>query len=395
MIKNILLILSSDLISKLIGVLSIFMLAKLLSVGEFGRYNYIIMVLTLYAIAIKPFATAYMRDFKFHGYKNYDLSYNIFSIILLVPLGLIFYYILDTVSVFLIFLFAFHQLLIINLLTYLNAFEMYKQYAFLNFLQNFVTLFIVSFFYFFYLNSDTGVEQILIVIYSSILLAYAFAAKKLFKNIIFNINIKNNILFFKSSVFLIGYTMIMPLTGFMDMYFIDNYLSEYDLGLYAFSLKIFAIALVGLSPLLTVLRIKQIDRLKEKNVLEYVSKNFIKVFLSAFAFSVIIIIGAYILTTSFFIEYNESLLATYILIATAFVSYVTIPFSFLMAARRYKEVFVIGVIALMINFIVNFYFIEQFGILAAATSTFLAHSFINITFFILSMIYFKKDKMYG
>jgi len=63
-----------------------------------------------------------------------------------------------------------------------------------------------------------------------------------------------------------------------------------------------------------------------------------------------------------------------------------------MAFRKYKLVFINSLIALIINFLINYYFIPLYGIIAAAASTFTAYAFINTSSAFLSYHLSVKDK---
>lgn len=393
MIKNILMILSSDLIAKGLGFIFVLLLAKLLTVEQFGIYNYLITTLALFSIIIQPIAQVYLRDFKFFEYKAYNVFYNIIPIVLFIPMGLILNNILKLEYPILLFIFFIYQLILINLQTLLNAKEHYKQFSLINIISQFSNLIVILYFYIFYNIDSIGLEKLIIIIYSAssvVLVMYILRIKNDFILLIDYKVIKG---FFKDSSYLIAYWSLLPLIGFLDLFYAEKYLGNHDLGLYAFSQKIFAIALIGLSPIQTVLRIKQIDIVKEKNIMFFIKSNFRKVLFIGLLFYLLMIVFTYIVTFYFFEEYKKSFNISIILVTIAFISYITVPFNFLQAARKYKEVFYIGLISIVLNLIIKELFIDLYGIYAIVWSTFITFCFINISFFICSIYYFGTKKL--
>jgi O-antigen/teichoic acid export membrane protein len=178
--------------------------------------------------------------------------------------------------------------------------------------------------------------------------------------------------------------------SFIGMYFVEKYIDNYELGLYAFSLKIYAVSMIGLAPMLTVLRIRQIDIARESEFKAFFKRNIKKVTWFASGFYALSLIGTLILTYIFFQEYKSSIAATVILVSTSFFSYLTIPFSFLMAFRKYKIVFLLSLISLFLNISINYFFIPMYGIVAAATSHFISFSMINVSGAVCTILIFAK-----
>lgn len=394
MIKNILLILSSEFIAKVIGFFFILLLAKILTVEQFGIYNYLITTLSLFSIIIQPIAQVYLRDFRFFEYKSYNIFYNIIPIIFFIPMGWIINNILKLEYSILIFIFFIYQLILINLQTFLNAKEYYKQFSLISILSQFCNLFIILLFYYFYDMNSINLEKFIIIIYSISSLILILYASKINNCIILTVDFKIIKKFFKDSSYLIAYWSLLPLIGFLDLYYTEKFLGNKDLGIYAFSLKFFTIALVGLAPIQTVLRIKQIDIVKENKIIFFIKSTFKKVLVMGLFFYILLIAFTYIITFYFFEEYEESFNISLILITIALISYITVPFNFLQAARKYKEVFYIGLISIALNLTIKELFIDLYGIYAIAWSTFITFCFINISFFMGSLYYFglKKEK---
>jgi len=186
------------------------------------------------------------------------------------------------------------------------------------------------------------------------------------KEIEFNFDLSKFKKLTSASKFFIFYTAIIPLFTFIDSFFVDAYLTEEDLGIYSFSLKIYNISLMLIVPIFTVLNIKQIEIAKENNYLAFVHNKFKKVFL----FSTIIFIAAiffnWIITSFIYFQYKSAFLISNILMFGSYITYITLPFSFLIAYRKYKHLFFLGVIAILFNMTINYFFIEKNGMFIAA-----------------------------
>jgi O-antigen/teichoic acid export membrane protein len=146
----------------------------------------------------------------------------------------------------------------------------------------------------------------------------------------------------------------------------------------------------------TVLRIRQIDIVRRADYRVFFTRNIKKVLISSCAFYIVLLAGAFFLTHFVFPEYKASTTSTNILLTTAFISYLTIPFSFLQAFRKYRTVFILSLISLALNITINHYFTPSFGINAAAFSNMISFSFINIMGMLISLFIYGKDEIqYG
>jgi O-antigen/teichoic acid export membrane protein len=142
-----------------------------------------------------------------------------------------------------------------------------------------------------------------------------------------------------NSKFLILHIAILPFVAFIDSYFVEKYLTGQDLGLYSFSLKVYSISLLLFAPILTVLNVKQIEIAKEKSYLLFLKKNLKKVFVLSTILLIVVVIINLVITQYIYLDYKNSFLDTSILLLAAYVSYISMPFSFLIAYRKYKQLF--------------------------------------------------------
>lgn len=389
MIKKVFTVLTGDVLAKILALIITFLLAKNLSVGNFGIYNYLLGILGLTGIVITPFSNIYLRDHRYFQFEKYDFSYIWISLIL----SVIFFGVLKNFIYpipWYLFLFVIAYILLEAGKSYFNSYEEYVKFSMLYVLRE-TGIFAAIAYFIFILNTKTPTLLIFWAQFISLVLMMLYLFISIDKK---KINFRIDLSFirkaYSDSCYLIFYWSLLPIIGFMDMFFVKKYLNDYDLGLYAFSLKLYQISLIGLAPMLTVLNIKQIDVARDLRYVGFFKRNIKKVSVLAFAFYLLCLLMVFLITFFFFKEYKPSFWATVILVSTSFFSYLTLPFSFLMAFRRYKLVFINSVAALMLNFIINYRFIPVYGIIAAAFATFAAHLFINLSGFIWSYVLFGK-----
>ncbi|QXP63431.1 hypothetical protein H0I29_04895 [Polaribacter sp. R2A056_3_33] len=390
MFKNIFKILSSHIIVKSLGLANIAVVLIFLSIKDFGEYSYSLLLLHLGAIIIDPFLSSYLVDFKTYSYKKFNFGI-LFLSILLAPL---FFYIIShlnpKLNLYLFFLFITTFIIGTSLKSYLNVKERYYNYGIVDVVRQ-VSIFGTTILFFYVLDSNNYLELLeinyLVSFLAMVFLGVLFVKKR---EVEFSITFdKLKTLLFRSK-FLIFYTALIPFISFIDSYFVDAYLSEKSLGIYSFSLKVYNISLMLVVPIFTVLNIKQIEIAKNDDYILFVKKSFKKVLLFSFALFLIAILFNFIITHYIYKEYIISFWNTNILMLGAFITYVTLPFSFLIAYRKYKYLFSLGVLAILFNIIVNYFFIEKYGMRIAAFSTFLSQLIINLGSAILSYILLNK-----
>ena len=392
MFKNIFKILSSHIVVKSLGLVNIAIVLFFLSVEDFGNYSYSLLLLNLIAVIVDPFLSSYLVDYKTFNYKKFNFGILILSIILSPAFYFIISYLNKDLNLIICMLFTATFLVGTSLKSYLNVKERYYSYGIVDIIRQ-LGIFFTTIIFFYILDSNNYIELLefnyLVTFLAMISIAIVFLKKE---EIEFNINftrLKNQTI---QSKFLIFYTALVPFISFIDSYFVDAYLTEEDLGIYSFSLKIYNISLMLVVPIFTVLNIKQIEIAKENNYLTFISKNFKKVIL----FSVVIFLGTFlfnwIITNYIYLEYKSSFWNTNILMFGSFITYITLPFSFLIAYRKYKYLFTLGVLAILFNIIINYFFIEKYGMMIAAFSTLLSQLIINFGAAFLSYILLRNNK---
>lgn len=392
MLKNILSVLTGDIAAKFFSFLTIIFLTKTLSVPEFGIYNYTISLLGLVSISIEPFANSYLRDHRYYSLRKYNYSYILFAFMI----GLAIFFFIDTfikdITFPLFLVFALNYYIVAMAKNYYNVQENYKHFSIVNILQQLSLLAIIFVLVYFWKITDAD-----ILISYSYLLSFIIILTYLYKRINrehFSADFKYFLSgrYFKDSFYLLLYWCILPILAFTDLYFIHKFLGNYELGLYSIASKFYMISLIALTPLLTVIRIKQIDVVKEDGINNYYKKMFFKALFSALGMLLSMVVVVLLSLKYVFPEYSGATAASLILILSSFFSYLFIPFSFLLALRKYSMVFIISLAALCINLLVNFFFVPRYGIIASSSATFLTQFSINFFNALATYVLIKKRK---
>ncbi|MDA9349791.1 oligosaccharide flippase family protein, partial [Polaribacter sp.] len=277
MLKNIIKIFTSHLIVKAIGILNIVIVLLFFSVENFGNYSFIILVLNLFAITVDPILSSYLVDYKFFNYDRYNFGILIITLFL----GVLSYLLLDAfilnIPIVLFTLFSITYAISASLKSYLNIKDRYYDYGIVDVVRQCCIL-ITTIIYFYGFNYNEALELLefnyLISSIAMILLAILFLKKA---EIEFSLQIQKLKTLLLNSKFLIFYTAIIPLITFIDSYFVESFLTEEDLGMYSFSVKIYSISLMLVVPIFTILNIKQIEIAKEHNYLNFIRGNFKKI----------------------------------------------------------------------------------------------------------------------
>jgi O-antigen/teichoic acid export membrane protein len=392
MFKNIAKIFTSHIVVKTIGLANIAFVLFFLSVKDFGEYSYLFLLLNLVAIIIDPLLSAYLVDSKTFNYKKYNFGVLIISLILTPFFYLFINFFYNKLSVTLFILFSATYFISAILKSYLNIKERYYNYGIVDVVRQ-LSIFCTTVFFFYFLNSNSYIELLefnyLVSFIGMIFIAIIFLKKE---EIEFNINFSRLKKQTFQSKFLIFYTALIPFISFIDSYFVDAYLTKEDLGIYSFSLKVYNISLMLVVPIFTVLNIKQIEIAKEGNYMLFVKKSFKKViFFSSMIFLVTLLFN-WLITNYIYLEYKSSFWNTNILMFGSFITYITLPFSFLIAYRKYKYLFALGIIAVLFNILINYFFIEKYGMLVASFSTFLCQLIINLGAAIISFFLLRNSK---
>jgi len=393
MFKSISKIFSSHVAVKIIGLANIAITLSFLTVDNFGEYSYYLVLLQLVSITCDPFFSSYLQDFRTYNYQKYNLGILIFPIILLPFFYLVILKFKSDFKLIIFILFCCFYILSAVLKSFLNAKERYSEYGLVDVFRQ-TSIFISTIAVFYFLKNNDFIFLLTInyvVALSVIFILFIILIKKDEIALIPEYLILKKII--KDSKYLILYAILIPFISFIDSYFVETYFTSKDLGLYSFSLKIFNISVLLIIPIQTVLNIKQIEIAKENGYKIFFKTYFKKIVI----FSSVVFVGAilfnWIVTNFIYTEYQSTYWVSNILLCTSFFSYLSLPFSFLLAYRKYQLLFGLAVLGIFINIFINYFFISQYGIYAAAISTFLALTIINLGGAILSYFTLKENEV--
>ena len=394
MFKNILKIFSSHIVVKALGLLNVVIIINALSLKNFGEYSYYLVTLGLITIIVNPIFSSYLIEFRINEFKKFNFGLLVVPLILITPFYFGISYLKNQVNFSIFILFSFTYILYAVLKYYLNVKEKYFEYGIVDITLQLIIL--VSSIIVIYAYQSNDFIFLLFFTYSatftsSIILYFILVKRKDFEFSIDYNRIKTLVL---KSKYFIFYSVITPFIAFIDSYFIDNYLLESELGYYSFSLKLFNISMMLIVPITTVLNIEQIKIAKQDNYWVFVNDNFKKVLSLASVFFIAAVLVNIIVLWFVFPEYKPSFWTTNVLLATSFIIYLCLPFSFLMAYKKYKQLFKLALTAIVIDIIINFLFIEQFGVIASAFATFFAYFIISFGGAIMSFVLLKKNKIF-
>lgn len=394
MFKNILKIFSSHIVVKALGLLNVVIIINALSLKNFGEYSYYLVTLGLITIIVNPIFSSYLIEFRINEFKKFNFGLLVVPLILITPFYFGISYLKNQVNFSIFILFSFTYILYAVLKYYLNVKEKYFEYGIVDITLQLIIL--VSSIIVIYAYQSNDFIFLLFFTYSatftsSIILYFILVKRKDFEFSIDYNRIKTLVL---KSKYFIFYSVITPFIAFIDSYFIDNYLLESELGYYSFSLKLFNISMMLIVPITTVLNIEQIKIAKQDNYWVFVNDNFKKVLSLASVFFIAAVLVNIIVLWFVFPEYKPSFWTTNVLLATSFIIYLCLPFSFLMAYKKYKQLFKLALTAIVIDIIINFLFIEQFGVIASAFATFFAYFIINFGGAIMSFVLLKKNRIF-
>lgn len=393
MFKSISKIFSSHVAVKIIGLANIAITLSFLTVDNFGEYSYYLVLLQLVSITCDPFFSSYLQDFRAYNYQKYNLGILIFPIILLPFFYLITLKFKSDFKLIIFILFCLYYILSAVLKSFLNAKERYSEYGLVDVFRQ-TSIFISTIAVFYFLKNNDFIFLLTInyvVALSVIFILFIIFIKKDEIALIPEYLILKKII--KDSKYLILYATLIPFISFIDSYFVETYLTSKDLGLYSFSLKIFNISVLLIIPIQTVLNIKQIEIAKENGYKIFFKTYFKKIVIFSSVVFVSAILFNWIITNFIYTEYQSSYWVSNILLCTSFFSYLSLPFSFLLAYRKYQLLFGLAVLGIFINILINYLFISQYGIYAAAISTFLALTIINLGGAILSYFTIKENEV--
>nr|WP_279326130.1 oligosaccharide flippase family protein [Bacillus sp. FJAT-47783] len=197
--------------------------------------------------------------------------------------------------------------------------------------------------------------------------------------------------YYHSSFWLIFYYVMIGIFSKLDVFMITNFLGHGDIANYGVANKYYLLMLTLLPSIKAVLmvrtsKIDMIDNLEsqKKFTLQWIFKSapFILIFST-----IVFLLSDKVLPILNGEIYNDSIIPFKIFVVGMAFSYIFAPnVDVLRSMKKYKALAVLGLLACVMNFVLNLYFIPIYGINGAALTTILSQIFINISSTVLVVI---------
>lgn len=385
---------SSQFLAKVVGLFTTFLLINKLPVEDYGLYQFYLVTLTLSTAIINPVLSAYSRDFYAFSYSEYDFKFLTIPIIIL-PFLLYFFVISYDISLSLVLIFTSYILLQVNIISFTNVRKRFTASSIYSALDAIFILLGVFIYINFSQSSTEHVEEFLESVYTfplGLSVIMLFYLVKTDKNIFsFSIDFKFSYNLIRDSRYLIFYLSSLPLINYISLWFIKSYLSETELGEFSFAMKMYAISLFFLPSIISILKTKQIDVVKSNCYRQYHERYFKIISALSVLFVILISIVFFYVKDEFFYEYRETYFYIFVLFISSGLSYILLPFSFLIPMRRYKDVFYISLITVITCLLFNWMFISEIGLWAPVLSTLISQFIINFSNYSLSNKIFSSE----
>lgn len=190
-------------------------------------------------------------------------------------------------------------------------------------------------------------------------------------------------LMIEDSFSIVIYCVFINLLNQVDIIMITNMMTKEDVAMYGIALKYYSLLLTLLPSIQAVMKV----RTSKKEYIDNAGqrKNFSSSWLKKSGFIIIPSCILIILTSGIFMpilnghKYDGSINAFRILVIGVAISYLFASNTALMiTARKFKMLYLLALVALIINFVVNWFLIPIWGINAAAASTLISQAILNV-----------------
>lgn len=198
--------------------------------------------------------------------------------------------------------------------------------------------------------------------------------------------------YYRSSLWIIGYTALLAIFNQMDIFVIKEYLNNESIAMYGVSFKYYTLMLSILPAIKTVLKIRTTQKDMVDNLTE--QKNFIIKWIKKTSILVIPSIIIIIMVSPYFFnilngeQYKDAIIPFQIFCIGVAISYIFSPSSnVIMSMKKYKFITILAFTVCMFNFIGNIIVVNSIGIIGVVIITIISHSIINIgsTCYVLKM----------
>lgn len=263
--------------------------------------------------------------------------------------------------------------------------ESYVKSGIVNNLRNVFMLFALICAIIFFAELDTKVVFLIYIV--SGLIALIFGMVKIYKGVHFSdifSDLSKCKLMIKDSFSIVIYCVFINLLNQVDIIMITNMMTKEDVAMYGIALKYYSLLLTLLPSIQAVLKV----RTSKKEYIDDASqrKKFSTSWLKKSGLIIIPSCTLIILTSGIFMpilnghKYDGSINAFRILVIGVAISYLFASNTSLMiTARKYKQLYLLALVALIFNFVANWFFVPIWGINAAAASTLISQAIVNVS----------------
>lgn len=415
LISNIAVVTFFDFISKIFSMATFIILIRLLSTSDYADFTFFNAVsLLVYSIIGGGLNTAYIRYESENISRRNSISINLyfFNLKMLTLLSFIIFFIFmifknQFTSLFfsrgnygtlILFGIFFSYTLSLQRLneSFFQSNGNFKNAGLIGTLKN--SLLLISIVVPLFFIKMTIIEVLFIYMITSLVISSAFTIK-IIKSVLYNKS-ENNFLrgeYINSSFWLILYCLFLGIFSNSDVFFVSHFLNKTSLANYGIASKYYYLLLSMLPSITTVLRVRtaKSDMIDSLHKQRGFGVNWIKK--TSIIIVPVIILGVFLTKYLFPIingpGYIDSIIPFQILCVGAGISYIFSPnVNILMAMKKYKLLCAIGFFSLLINLICNYFFIQIYGIIAAAIIEVATNAFNNITVFFVIMYNTKQEE---
>ncbi len=268
---------------------------------------------------------------------------------------------------------------------YFQSRELYIESGIINNLKNVFILFSLLFAITFFCDLKTELVFVLYIV--SGMVTFMIGIIRIYKNVRFtdiHFDFRKYRFILKDSLYIVIYLLFINILNQVDVIMITNMMDEESVALYGIAFKYYSLLITLLPSIQSVMRV----RTSKKEYIDDVNqrKFFILNWIKRAGVLVIPACALVILLSGIFMpiinghKYDGSINAFRILVIGVAFSYMFASnISIMMAAKKYKTLCFIALVAVSINFLGNLIFIPIWGINAAAVSTLVSQATLNIS----------------
>jgi O-antigen/teichoic acid export membrane protein len=388
--KSIYQVFSFDILSKvLIGLIGI-VLIRYMAEGEYALYTF---TLSIVAVVSQTIASTFRRIY-IVGFKNFNLDRNNAVFLGLQMLLILFFILLSLPFTTFNGMFIWTIIMIVGFVvvefvkTNYQKTQDFKKYSLIEISRS-ASFFLLIMISILFLRHEIKAWHIFLIQSSTMILIFLLSQGRML-GIKHAFKVKEAFymgkgIFFGSYKFLVGYTLVATLLGQIDIFMLKYYSNESELATYGSAFRYYSLILLALTSINAVF-LPTIQKISSQMELRSFYKKHTELLLVLIP---LIIIGAWL--SSWIIplidmgKYPGAVNVFQILSISAIISLIFSPHAnLLMKFEKFKLLFTIVSISILMSVILNSIMIPVLGSLGAAIATFITFGFNNITTFIFA-----------